>query len=147
MGRRSARVHDALGDALVVEVRDLLAENEILQQRRPAQARFQGVLIVRDRYAEVRRQTLIRRIDADTIQRGDGLVHADRRTAAARFLRAIGFGDRARADDRVGRLEVDARFGRDGRRGIVFERLVDVVRNCGGQRLCPRDLRGQVVLG
>ncbi len=36
VGRRAARVHDALRDALVVEVGDLLAEVEVLQQRRPA---------------------------------------------------------------------------------------------------------------
>jgi hypothetical protein len=34
----AARVHDALGDALVVEVEDLLAEMEVLQQRGPAGA-------------------------------------------------------------------------------------------------------------
>jgi hypothetical protein len=32
MGRRSARVDDALGNALVVEVGDLLAEDEVLEQ-------------------------------------------------------------------------------------------------------------------
>ena len=32
-------MHDALGDALVVEVRDLLAQDEVFQQRRPAQRR------------------------------------------------------------------------------------------------------------
>jgi hypothetical protein len=34
---RAARVHDALGNALVVEVRDLLAQDEVFQQRRAAQ--------------------------------------------------------------------------------------------------------------
>ena len=30
-------MHDALGNALVIEVGDLLAEDEVLEQRRPAQ--------------------------------------------------------------------------------------------------------------
>jgi hypothetical protein len=36
VGRRPARVDDALGNALVVEVRDLFAEDEVLEQRRTA---------------------------------------------------------------------------------------------------------------
>ena len=36
---RAARVHDALRNALVVEVRDLLAQDEVLEQRGPAQRR------------------------------------------------------------------------------------------------------------
>ena len=47
----AAGVHDPLGDALVVEVEDLLAEVEVLQQRRPALADPQGVLVVGDRDA------------------------------------------------------------------------------------------------
>ena len=35
----AARVHDALGDALVVEVGDLLAQDEVLEQRRAARVR------------------------------------------------------------------------------------------------------------
>jgi hypothetical protein len=37
---------DALGNALMVEMGDLLAEDEILQQGRPARTDLQGVLIV-----------------------------------------------------------------------------------------------------
>ena len=48
MRGRAAGVDDALGDALVVEVRDLLAEDEVLEQRRTAEARLQRVLVVRD---------------------------------------------------------------------------------------------------
>ena len=36
VGAEAAGVHDALGDALVVEVEDLLAEVEVLEQRGPA---------------------------------------------------------------------------------------------------------------
>ena len=42
--RRAAGVHDALGDALMVEVGDLLAEVEVLQQRRAADAGLERVV-------------------------------------------------------------------------------------------------------
>ena len=54
----AAGMHDALGNALVVEVEDLLAEVEILDQRRPALADLQRVLVVRDRAALRGRQDL-----------------------------------------------------------------------------------------
>ena len=44
----AARMHHALRDALVVEVGDLLAEDEVLQQGRAARPRLQRVLVVRD---------------------------------------------------------------------------------------------------
>ena len=47
--RGSAGVHDALRDALVVEVGDLLAKDEVFQQRRPTRPGAQRVLIVDDR--------------------------------------------------------------------------------------------------
>ena len=47
----AAGVDDALGDALVVEVEDLLAEVEVLEQRRAALADAQRVLVVGDRHA------------------------------------------------------------------------------------------------
>jgi len=46
-----ARVHDALGDALVVEMRQLFPKVEVLHQRRPARARLQRVVGVRDGHA------------------------------------------------------------------------------------------------
>ena len=54
--RRAARMHNPLGDALVVEVGDLLAKDEVLEQRRAAEARLQRVLIVRDGDALVGRE-------------------------------------------------------------------------------------------
>ena len=54
----AARMHDALGNALVVEVEDLLAEMEILDQRRPALADLQRVLVVGNRAALGGRQDL-----------------------------------------------------------------------------------------
>jgi hypothetical protein len=49
-------VDDALGDALMIEMEDLLAQNEILQQRRAARARLEAVLVVADRYAMIGRK-------------------------------------------------------------------------------------------
>ena len=54
----AAGVHDALGNALVIEVEDLLAEVEIFEQRRTARALAQGVLVVGDGNALLRRQGL-----------------------------------------------------------------------------------------
>ncbi len=56
MGRRTTRMHDALRDALMIEMRDLLAQNKIFQECRTAQTGFERVLIVRDRNALIRRQ-------------------------------------------------------------------------------------------
>ena len=47
----AAGVHHALGNALVVEVEDLLAEMEVLERRRSTRADLQRVLIVGDRPA------------------------------------------------------------------------------------------------
>ena len=53
-------MHDALGNALVVEVGNLLAQDEIFQQRRPARMRAQRVLIVRHNGALVGRKVGMR---------------------------------------------------------------------------------------
>ena len=53
MRPRAARMHDALGDAFVVEMEDLLAENEILEQRRATGTQAQAVLVVRNPRAVV----------------------------------------------------------------------------------------------
>ena len=44
-------MHDALRDALVIEMGDLLAQDEILEQRRAARAALERILIVGDRDA------------------------------------------------------------------------------------------------
>src|ERR1700729_4663997 len=46
-------MHDALRNTFVIEVGDLLAEDEVLQQRRPARRGAQRVLVVRQRQALV----------------------------------------------------------------------------------------------
>ncbi|MNM70489.1 hypothetical protein D3C81_821180 [compost metagenome] len=59
MGRRAARVDHALGNALVVEVRDLLAQVEVLEQRGAAQAEPEGVVVLRNLEALVRGQRAV----------------------------------------------------------------------------------------
>ncbi len=59
MGAVAAGVHHPLGDALVVEMEDLLAEMEVLEQRRTAFADPQGVLVVGDGHALLGRQHLV----------------------------------------------------------------------------------------
>jgi hypothetical protein len=53
MRARSAGVDDAFGDTLVVEVEDLLAQDEVFQQRRAAFPGAQAVLVVGDAMAEI----------------------------------------------------------------------------------------------
>ena len=65
-------MHDALGNALVIEVRDLLAQDEVLEQRRAAQPGLERVLVVGDRHALVGRQRAPAGIDAHAIERVSG---------------------------------------------------------------------------
>ena len=55
------RMNHALGDALMVEVRDLLAHQYIFEQRRPAHPGLQGILVVADADTLVGRQHVARR--------------------------------------------------------------------------------------
>src|SRR5690606_25928289 len=50
MSPGAAGMHDALGDALMVEVGDLLAKNEVLEQRRSADPRLQRGLVIGDQH-------------------------------------------------------------------------------------------------
>jgi len=51
MGTGTASMHHAFGYAFVIKVRDLLAEDEILQQTGAACTRLEGILIVIDQHA------------------------------------------------------------------------------------------------
>jgi hypothetical protein len=46
LGKEPRACHDALGHALMVKVRVLLAKDEVFEQRRPAQPCLQRVLVV-----------------------------------------------------------------------------------------------------
>ena len=94
---RSARVHDALGNALVVEVGDFFPEDEILQQRRSPQTGLEGVLIVGDRHALVRREYPPARINAHAVERGIARVESHLWIAAANLFRRVRLAERAAA--------------------------------------------------
>ena len=61
-------MHDPLGDALVVEVRELLPEDEVLQQRGTSQSGLERVLVVGDGLPEVRREPLPAGVDAHAVE-------------------------------------------------------------------------------
>jgi len=65
---RPACMNDALGNAFVVEVGDLLAQDEVFKQRRPAQTGFQRILVVADGNALVGRQHLASAIGARAVE-------------------------------------------------------------------------------
>lgn len=62
MRRCASGVNYPLRDPLVVKMRDLLAHDEIFQQRRAPLAGFQSVLIIRNAGAGIGGQRLTRRI-------------------------------------------------------------------------------------
>ena len=70
MGGRTPGMHDALRNAFVVEVGDLLAQDEVFQQGRPAQTGFQRILVVTDGDALIGRQHLARGVGARPVERG-----------------------------------------------------------------------------
>jgi len=58
MGARTPGMHDALGDAFMVKMRDLFTHDEIFQQRRPSRADLQAVLVVGNLHTLVSAQGL-----------------------------------------------------------------------------------------
>ena len=58
MRRRAPRMNDTLGDSLMVEVRDLFAQDEVFQQRAASLASLERVLVVVDPKALIGRQVL-----------------------------------------------------------------------------------------
>ena len=69
-------MHDALGDALVIEVRDLLAQDEVLEQGGPAQPGLERMLVVGDEHALVGGERLACGVDPNPVERPDGQVVA-----------------------------------------------------------------------
>ena len=91
----TARMHHALGDAFMVEMGELLAQDEILQQCRPAQTRLETVLVVRDRHRLVGGHVPARAVVARPLQRrGIGVLACGRGgadlCAGVRFARRTG---------------------------------------------------------
>ena len=129
--RRAARVDDALGNALVVEVRDLFAQNEVFEQRRSAKARLEGVLVVADGHALIRRQAAASRIDAHAIERPDRPVDADDGAAAPDLVGRVDLGHGAGANDGIAWADRRALFRTFENRRLVL-RLLERVERAGG---------------
>ena len=149
VGRRAAGVHDPLGDPLVIEMSDLLAEDEVLQQGGPPEPGLERVLVVGDRLAEIRRQHAAAGVDTHPVERlvpgiesGAGL--------GARLGRGDRLGQRAAGGLQVGRLRGSALLGLPG--GLpVLVGLVLVGGKGRGQgirvlRLASRGIIVEVVL-
>ncbi|MNF77494.1 hypothetical protein D3C81_1753710 [compost metagenome] len=68
MGSGSAGVNDALGNALMVKMRDLFTHDEIFQQRRPTRSGLQAVLVVRHFHALIGTQGLCSGVGAEGFQ-------------------------------------------------------------------------------
>ena len=111
------------GNALVVEVRDLLAQDEVFEQRRPAEAGLEGVLIVTDRHSEVGGQGLPGAIRAHTIERRDGLILTNGWRSTTDLVRTVGLGHGTGADDRIVGRGGDTLRRRSRRIRLVLERL------------------------
>ena len=131
---RAARVHDALGDALVIEVGDLLAQDEVFQQRGAAHAVLERILVVGDAHALVGGEHLARRVHAHAVERLDGGVVAFGRHGAGLgagvFLRQRAAGGQPR-----GHVGAGTRLGLQAVGEAVFTRLVGVVRKSGGHHI------------
>src|SRR3954447_19463595 len=102
MGAEAARMHDALGDALVIKVKDFFAEMKVLKRRRPAAADAERVLVVSDRGSLLGRQDgdvasrHLMRLAALTANnylaaKGCGLAFARNLAATRRALRHVCF--------------------------------------------------------
>ena len=111
-------MHNALGDALVIEVRDLLAQDEVFKKGRAAQTRLQRALIVSDRHALVGRQHATARIGAHAIERAARSVVPLGRRSVPGLRRSIGFAERACSGHGRRRLDRQASRRRDG---VVME--------------------------
>ncbi len=64
----TARVDDALGDAFMIEVGELLAHDEVFEQRGPTAAGLEGVLVIGDLHALIGAQRLAGGVRAKAFQ-------------------------------------------------------------------------------
>ena len=94
VGARTACVHDAFGNALVVKMRDFFAQDKVFEQSRAAQTGLQRILVIRNRHALISRQHLCAGIYTHPVERGDGRVNAVGSRAAG-FIRSIVLAERA----------------------------------------------------
>ena len=118
----ASRVNDPLGNPLVIEVRDLLAQDEIFEQRRSAQPCLQRALIVADGNALVGRQHLPAAVGANARQwRVRRIGAGDGRRAG--LGRRLGLARGARAQCRIRKINRFARLRRERVIASVLERF------------------------
>ena len=138
---------DPFRNAFVVEVGDLLAKDEVLEQRRASQPRLQRILIVRNRHALIGGERSGGRVDTDAIERTGRGVLADGRTTAADLVRAVQLANGAGPDNRIRGLDRRPLRRRERRAGLVFGGLVGIEGERGRDVLCPGCLFGKEVAG
>ena len=143
--RGAARMHNPLGDAFVVEVSDLLPKDEVLEQRRTAEACLQRALILRNGHALIGCERAVRRIDADAVERARRGILANGRPATPNLVGCVHLADRTRPDNRINGLDRCPLGRRECRLGIVFGCLVRIEGECGGHVLRTRGLIGDDV--
>ena len=131
-------MHDSFGDPFVIEMRDLLAEDEILEERRPAKAGFQGILIAADRHALIGGEHLTRRIHPLRSERAIEGLRLERRCAALRGF--ILLAQRTRAGARRRHLLMRAFRGPDGIGGRILTRFRRVEGHCFGKSSLLRSM-------
>ena len=146
VGGRASRVHDPLGDSLMVEVGDLLAEDEVLQQGGAPEPGLERALVVGDRLAEVGRQRPPPGIDTYPVERivpgvetGTGL--------GPYLVRGGRLGQGAAGNRRIGGRRGDARLGLPRGRFSILVGLVLVGGKGGGESVRVPRLAGHGVVG
>ena len=135
------------GMPLVIEVRDLLAKDEVLEEGRPAKAGLQRTLIVRDGNALVGREHTVGGVNAHPIERTDCRILANVRPTAADLVGAVDLADCTGANNRISGLDGAALGRRECRLGIVFGLLVWIEGKRGRDVLRSRRLLGEDVTG
>ncbi len=144
VGARTARMHHALGNAFVVEMGHLLAEDEVFHRGRPAQPDLQRVLVVAHLHALVGGQRAAAVVDPHPVQRAVQRVLADLGRAVADLARGDVFGRGAGGGQRGRGFAARALVRRD-RILAVFERLGRVERHLGGQGHVRHDFLQQAL--
>ena len=146
MRTRAARVHDALGDALVVEVRDLLAQDEVFERLGPRTPAFSESRLfeIGMPWFDVSRRPA--GVDPDAIERGVCGFSPGWWLARPRLGGFVRFGERAAAGERLGGVRQTPVCG--WRAALaVLHRLQRVVRQGVRKRLGRNDLPRESIAG
>ena len=130
----TTRVDHPLGNAFMVEMGDLFAQDKVFQRGRPAQADLERILVVGDGHALAGGQALLAGIDAHAVERTDGRVGARLGLALAQFGGSERFTGGAAGSGRDRRPGGGAGL-RAARRLAIFARLIGVAGHVGSKLL------------